>query len=157
MQIRLAQTTDAAAVNELLHQLGHPQDGTAATATRIQAWRYDPASAAYVADADGDLLGLVAVHVCPFFERTGAWGRIVALVVADRARGQGVGGQLVAEAESFAARRGCVRMEVTSADRRDDAHEFYRRRGYLDQTGGSSRFLRDLDETSAIAGLRGHA
>jgi GNAT superfamily N-acetyltransferase len=144
MRIRLARTTDASAVNELLHQLGYPQDDTAATATRIQAWRHDPASAAYVAAADDNLLGLVAVHVCPFFEGTGAWGRIVTLIVADRARGQGVGGQLVAEAESFATTRGCVRMEVTSANRRQDAHQFYRNRGYTDQTGRSSRFLRDL-------------
>jgi len=145
MQIRLAKPTDAAAVNELLHQLGYPQDDTAATATRIQAWRHDPASAAYVADADGDLAGLVAVHICPFFERTGAWGRIVALVVAEQARGQGVGGQLMAAAESFATGFGCVRIEVTSADGRQDAHEFYQRLGYLDQTGESSRFLRDLN------------
>ncbi|TDD72647.1 GNAT family N-acetyltransferase [Jiangella aurantiaca] len=154
MQIRLAHTSDAAAVNELLHQLGYPQDGTATTANRIQAWSDDPSSAAYVADADGDLNGLVAVHVSPFFERTGSWGRIVALIVSDRARRQGVGGHLVTAAESFAASRGCVRMEVTSADRRNDAHEFYRRCGYVDQTGRSSRFLRDLDDTSEIARRR---
>ena len=146
-QIRPAHATDAAAVNELLHQLGYPQDGTGTTATRIKSWGDDPSSAAYVADADGDLLGLVAVHVCPFFERAGSWGRIVALIVSDQARRQGVGGQLVAAAESFAAGRGCVRMEVTSADRRPDAHAFYLRRGYPDQAGRSSRFLRDLDDT----------
>src|SRR5262245_18583904 len=138
MQIRLARPADAAAVNELLHQLGYPQDDTAATASRIQAWRHDPASAAYVADPDGDLAGLVAVHVCPFFERTGAWARIVALVVAKQARRQGVGGQLMVAAESFATRFGCTRIEVTSADHRDDAHEFYQRLGYLNQTGESS-------------------
>ncbi|CAM4137345.1 GNAT family N-acetyltransferase [Kibdelosporangium persicum] len=148
MRIRLAHANDAAAVNELLHQLGYPQDGVATTATRIQIWGDDPSSAAYVADADGDLLGLVAVHVCPFFERTGSWARIVALVVSDQARRQGVGGQLVAAAESFATSRGCVRMEVTSADRRDDAHSFYKRRGYVDQTGRSSRFLLDFKDTS---------
>src|SRR5690242_2878564 len=147
MHIRLAHTTDAAAVNELLHQLGYPQDSAAATATRIQAWGDDPSSAGYVADADGELLGLVAVHICPFFERAGAWGRIVALVVAEQVRGQAIGGQLVTAVESFATSRGCVRMEVTSADHRQGAHEFYRRCGYLDQTGMSSRFLRDLKDT----------
>jgi GNAT superfamily N-acetyltransferase len=161
MQIRLAHSADAAAVNELLHQLGYPQDGATTTANRIQTWGDDPASAAYVADADGDLLGLVAVHICPFFERTGSWGRLVALIVSEQARGQGVGGQLVTAAESFASSRGCVRMEVTSGDRRRDAQEFYRRRGYLDQTGRSSRFLRDLQDTdcesraSRIARRRG--
>ncbi|HEY4459357.1 MAG TPA: GNAT family N-acetyltransferase [Pseudonocardiaceae bacterium] len=144
MQIRPVQATDAPAVNELLEQLGYRQDGVAATATRIHTWREDPAGAAYVADADGEVLGVVAVHVSPFFERAGHWGRIVALVVSDQARGQGVGGRLVAAAESFAADRGCVRMEVTSADRRNDAHAFYQGRGYTIQNGLSSRFLRDL-------------
>lgn len=146
MRIRLAGNGDAAAVNELLHELGYPQDGVETTAARIRAWGADPSGAVYVADADGDLLGLVAVHICPFFERTGSWGRIVALVVSGQARGQGIGGQLVAAAESFATSRGCVRMEVTSADRRQDAHEFYRRREYIDQAGRSSRFLRDLND-----------
>lgn len=151
MRIRPAHTTDADAVNELLEQLGYAQDGTATTATRIQTWGDDTLSAAYVADADGNLLGLVAVHICPFFQLAGSSGRIMALVVSDHARGQGIGGELVAAAESFAASQGCVRMEVTSADRRQDAHAFYRRRGYLDQTGTSSRFLRDLNQLSGTA------
>ena len=144
MPIRHARTTDAAAVGRLLHQLGYPGNDAAATAARIRAWAGDPASAALVADVDGDLAGLVAVHICPFFERAGSWGRIVALVVADRARGRGIGGMLTAAAESFAESRGCIRMEVTSADHRQAAHGFYLGRGYTDQTGTSSRFLREL-------------
>ncbi|WP_350276371.1 GNAT family N-acetyltransferase [Kribbella sp. HUAS MG21] len=140
LHIRPAQPADAAAISGLLHELGYPQDGT--TAARIQAWAEDPAGTAYVADADGNLLGVIAVYVCPFFERTGSWARIVALVVAAQARGQGIGRRLVSAAESFAATKGCSRMEVTSADHRLDAHEFYRRTGYRKQT--SQRFLRDL-------------
>jgi GNAT superfamily N-acetyltransferase len=150
MRIRLTQAGDAEAVDELLRQLGYPQESPAATVARIQAWNGDPAGAAYVAEADGELFGVVAVHVCPFFERAGYWGRIVALVVADRARRRGVGAQLVAAAESFAVRLGCVRMEVTSRDSRADAHAFYRGRGYASETGNSSRFLREFDEISAM-------
>ncbi|GAB3892156.1 hypothetical protein GCM10029964_066500 [Kibdelosporangium lantanae] len=106
MEIRPVRTTDAETVNELLHQLGYPQDDVAATAARIQAWSEDSASAAYAAEADGKLLGVIAVHISPFFERTGTWARIVALVVSDQARNQGIGGELVAAAESFAASRG---------------------------------------------------
>ena len=124
MKIRPATRADASAVNELLDQLGYPQNDLEAIADRIHAWAEDPASAAYVAEVGDDLLGVVAVHVCPYFERDGSWGRIAALVVSDRARGRGVGSHLVAAAESFAASRGCVRMEVTSADRRQGAHEF---------------------------------
>ena len=160
MRIRPAHVSDAAAVGELLHQLGYPPDDTTATADRIGRWDQDPAGAAYVADAGGDLLGLIAVYSCPFFERAGNWGRIVALVVAERARGRGVGSELVTAAELFAASRGCVRMEVTSADRRQHAHAFYRNRGYADQTGRSTRFVRELhtpglDTTPDVARLGG--
>lgn len=144
MRIRPLVSADAEAVDGLLGQLGYAQD-RAATAARLQAWDDDPSSAAFAADLGGAVLGLIAVHVCPFFERPGSWGRIVALVVAEEARGQGVGGRLVEAAEAFAADRGCVRMEVTSSDHREAAHEFYVRRGYEVQTGRSTRFLRDLD------------
>ncbi|MDI5977854.1 GNAT family N-acetyltransferase [Amycolatopsis magusensis] len=152
MKTRPAHPADAVAVTELLDQLGYPGNSAAATAARIRAWAGDPAGAVYVADAGGEVVGVVAVHTCPFFERAGSWGRIVALVVAERVRGRGVGGQLVTAAELFAASRGCLRVEVTSADRREDAHEFYRRRGYLDQRGTSSRFLRELTATGSHAG-----
>ncbi|WP_420000222.1 GNAT family N-acetyltransferase [Streptomyces boninensis] len=144
MRVRPARSADAEVVNELLGQLGYPQHDRAALAARIQAWFDDPVSAAYIAETDDESLGVIAVHVCPFFERQGAWGRITALVVSDRARGHGVGSRLVEAAEHFAAGQGCVRMEVTSNDRRPDAHRFYERRGYTGQAGASSRFLRDL-------------
>ncbi|GIG68699.1 GNAT family N-acetyltransferase [Phytomonospora endophytica] len=144
LNVRRAHIGDTAVLNELFVQLGYPQDAPGATASRIQSWSEDPAGAALVAEADGKVLGVVAVHVCPYLERPGSWGRIVALVVSDRARRQGVAGRLVAAAEAFAESRGCVRMEVTSANRRDDAHGFYRSRGYADQSERSSRFLREL-------------
>ena len=146
MQIRLAHTGDAAAVAELLQRPGQARADVAMTAARLQTWGDDPASAAFVADDDGIVTGLVAVHVSPFFERTGCWGRIVDLIVTGRARGEGIDCHLLTAAESFATSRGCVRMEVTSTDRRPDAHEFYRRHGYADQAGSSARFLRYLGD-----------
>ncbi|MEV5967600.1 GNAT family N-acetyltransferase [Kribbella sp. NPDC051952] len=139
-QIRPARATDAAAITELLRQLGY------GAVNRVGSWGEDPSSAAYVAEVRGEVLGVVAVHVCPFFERAGSWGRIVALVVSEHARGEGIGDQLVLAAESFVMSRGGLRMEVTSSDHRQAAHAFYRGRGYIDQAGTSSRFLRDLAE-----------
>jgi ribosomal protein S18 acetylase RimI-like enzyme len=96
-----------------------------------------------VADADGNLLGLVAVHVEPFIQLPGSCGRIVALVVSDQARRQGIATRLMTAAESFAVEQGCVRFEVTSSNYRAEAHEFYERRGYTNQAARSSRFLRN--------------
>jgi GNAT superfamily N-acetyltransferase len=150
MLIRPADVADAAAVNELLALLGYPQGAPEGTATRIKAWNGDPSSIVYVAEESKVVLGVIAVQICPFFEREGCWGRITALVVSERARRRGVASQLVAAGESFAQSHGCVRMEVTSRQERSDAHEFYRRYGYDDQAGKSSRFLRDL----SLAGQR---
>ena len=146
MNIRSATEADAIAVNDLLNQLGYPQDGVQATADRIQVWADDPALAAYVAESDGDVLGVIAVHVAPFFQRDGSWARIVALVVSDRARRQGIATQLMAAAESFATARGCVRVDLNSANGRHDAHAFYQGLGYADQTDVSTRFLRSLPQ-----------
>ncbi|MET9274753.1 GNAT family N-acetyltransferase [Kribbella sp. NPDC003557] len=142
MQIRLARSTDA--IDTLLEELGYPQDDPAATAVRLQAWTDDPAGAAYVAEADTRLLGVIAVHVVPFFEREGTWARIVALVVSHQARRQGVGTRLLQAAESFAKTQGCRRLEVTSSNHRHPAHTFYQSHGYTNQSEASTRFLRNL-------------
>lgn len=141
MDIRLARSTDAAAINELLDQLGYPQSDPATTAARIKTWTDDPDGAVYVADTEQGLLGVISVHTCPFFERDGTWARIVALVVSDKARRQGVGSHLITAAETFATNQGCLRMEVTSAAHRSQAHTFYESHGY---TVTPTRFLHTL-------------
>ncbi|WP_410788424.1 GNAT family N-acetyltransferase [Kribbella sp. C-35] len=141
MDIRPARSTDAVAINELLDELGYPQSDPAATAARIQTWCDDPAGAVYVADTDQGVLGVIAVHTCPFFEREGTWARIVALVVSPRARRQGIGSRLVAAGESFATHHGCLRIEVTSSPHRTQAHTFYQSHGY---TITPTRFLHPL-------------
>jgi GNAT superfamily N-acetyltransferase len=87
---------------------------------------------------------VAALAVLPFFERPGRWGRVVALVVDERARGLGVGRRLLAATEQAAVARGCVRMEITSSRRRTGAHAFYRSLGYADRCEDSARFLKDL-------------
>ena len=69
--------------------------------------------------------------VVPFHEDE-PWGRISALVVADGARGRGVGRALLEAADAFFLRHGCRHVEVTSGARRHDAHRFYVSNGYQD-------------------------
>jgi GNAT superfamily N-acetyltransferase len=66
---------------------------------------------------------------------------IMALVVAEQARGLGVGRRLVSSAESLARERGASRLMVTTHLRRADAHAFYERLGF-DFTG--RRYLKAL-------------
>ena len=63
------------------------------------------------------------------------------MVVGAEARGSGVGTALVRHVEEFARSRECERIEVTSAERRADAHRFYLARGYEFQ---GRRFIKSM-------------
>ena len=94
-----------------------------------------------LAEMDGEVVGLLDWHVMTTIHRPRPVGRIVALVVADGRRGQGIGRALVAEAEQRMRARGCEKMEVTSNMRLLDAHRFYEGLG-LERS--SYRFAKDL-------------
>jgi len=143
LAVRPARLGDHAAIESLLIGLGYPQ-AEGQTAERLIAWAADPSGTALVAELDGGVAGVVAVHAIPYFERPGAFARIVALSVDGRRRRGGIGRALVAAAEAWAAQRGCVAIEVTSRRSRDDAHSFYRALGYADRCDRSGRLTRPL-------------
>jgi GNAT superfamily N-acetyltransferase len=61
--------------------------------------------------------------------------QIMALVVDERARGAGIGKELVDAAEAWAAAQGCQRLTVATRVTRERAHRFYLREGFvLDKT-----------------------
>lgn len=142
--MRTPVSADAERVAVLLHQLGHPENDVAAVQARLGEWAADPTAAVLVAERDGCVVGVVGVATLPYLERDGRWGRVVAIVTDAEHRGQGIGQALMRAAEQVARAFGCVRMEVTSANRRVDAHAFYRGLGYSDWADRSGRFLKDL-------------
>jgi len=94
--------------------------------------------------AEGDrVIGTCGYHATPMPHRDPPVGRITVLVLTDEARGRGLGRQLVAEAERRLAALGCGIVEVTSNDRLQAAHSFYRHLGY-ERT--SMRFAKALPE-----------
>ena len=141
--VRRLAPDDTEQVARLLELDGHPQAETN-IAARLQRWCEHPDGAAFVWDERGRLLGVIAAHVIPSFETDGAWLRIVALAVAEAARGRGIGTSLVAAAESFGLMRGCSSVEATSLRTREGAHAFYRALGYQDRTDAAGRFQRQL-------------
>ena len=70
------------------------------------------------------------VHPRQFLAETHVFPELADLVVHENARGARVGEALVAEAERWAAGRGCVVMRVRSNVVRERAHRFYERLGY---------------------------
>ncbi|MFG2057173.1 GNAT family N-acetyltransferase [Micromonospora sp. NPDC048930] len=143
VELRPVRRDDAARVAVLLTQLGYPTEEPEAS-VRLSYWLDDPESVLIGAEVRGELAGVVALHVCPLLEVTGKWARLVALVVDEGKRSKGIGRRLVAAAESRAKELGCLRMEVTSSRKRDDAHRLYRRQGYEDVCERSARFMKLL-------------
>ena len=79
---------------------------------------------------DKTVVGMIGLHRMVTIHRPAPVGRIPILVVAKEAQGQGLGRMLVDAAEEWCRKQGCQIIEVTSNDRRAQAHAFYRHMGY---------------------------
>lgn len=138
MTIRSARPGDADVLAALLGELGHP-------ATRAEVverlGRTDARDPVFVAESEDTVIGLIALHLGPQFQRARPVARIVALVVAEPHRGRNWGLRLVQHAVELARERGCGMVELTSRLEREAAHGFYEAAGF---SKTSHRFSRDL-------------
>jgi ribosomal protein S18 acetylase RimI-like enzyme len=87
------------------------------------------------------LVGMVCLDLAYYLPLGALTCRITALAVLPQAQRRGVGRQLLREAEAVARNAGAVRIELTSAAHRHEAHEFYRACNYQD---GALRFVKRL-------------
>jgi ribosomal protein S18 acetylase RimI-like enzyme len=137
--IRDARPEDAPAIAELLAELGFP--AAAETVTQRLAGLAQARETVLVILSSGELLGFVTVHFTPVLHRPTPVGRLTALVIAERARGRGLGRALVAAAEQQLTDAGCALVEITSNHKLTAAHAFYQRLGY---TITSHRFCKTM-------------
>ena len=98
----------------------------------------DGTAAVLVSEADdGTFDGLAHVVVLPnasrpILEPTGPHGELKVLVVAERARGRGIGEALNAEAARWLRARGVIAMHTAVRSTNEDARRFYARTGAVD-------------------------
>lgn len=152
--IRFARTSDVPELARLFSELGY-EIAHDVLAKRLAAF-HAAGEQAFVAadDSSGDrLFGVATLHATPVLHRAGPVGRVTALVVDATFRGRGIGRALMESAERWAVERGCVLLEVTSNQRRVDAHSFYEGLGY-ERT--SFRFARMPRADSAPAVTASH-
>jgi N-acetylglutamate synthase-like GNAT family acetyltransferase len=138
--IRDARVSDAPAIAALLGQLGYETEA-AAVPPRLERLVI-VGDRVVVAEADEKVVGLAHLHASPTIEHERPAAKIAALVVHESRRGEGIGRALVAAMEAEARARRCGFLFLTTAARREDAHEFYTRVG-LEETG--KRFTKSLD------------
>jgi len=127
-KLRDAKPGDAGRLVELIHELGH-EIGEKAARRNIATLK-KLGEAPIVVTLDKKVVGMIGIHRMVTIHRDAPVGRIPVLVVAKEAKGLGLGRMLVDAAEQWCRKKGCKLIEVTSNDRRADAHAFYRHMGY---------------------------
>jgi N-acetylglutamate synthase-like GNAT family acetyltransferase len=137
--VREAGAGDEAAISALLGELGYPAS-VEEVDRRFERLEREVGSWLWLAVEGERVVGLVGLHVMPVIERE-PLGRVTAIVVTEGERRGGIGRALMERAEAEARRQGCERLEVTTADRRSEAHAFYRGLGFEE---ASRRFLKRL-------------
>ena len=133
--VRLARPEDWPAVAGLLVELGRGvAEGTSDDPTHRLAFAGHIRQIEHVTlvacDRDGDIVGVIDTE---YHQRLGdhrPQARVNDLVVAERARGSGVGSALLARAEELARKRGCFRMALVTATWREEAIGFYGNAGW---------------------------
>ena len=132
--IRRAEASDAQALSELLTQLGYPSSASEITDRLNALTKYERAVAMVAVNGFGEVVGLVTGHLFPSIHDNQPVAWLTTLIVLEDARGAGIGSLLVNHIEEWAAQNGAMRLAVTSANHREEAHAFYEKRDY-ERTG----------------------
>jgi GNAT superfamily N-acetyltransferase len=106
----------------------------------------DDSHCLYVAQSDdGNIVGYISTHWIPYLFMRGSEGYVSELFVVDRARGQGIGRELLDLVEAEARRRGCTRLSLINLRSRESyKRQFYIKAGWQERTEVAN-FVRVLD------------
>ena len=144
--IREVRDGDAEAVSVLLDELGYPTPAEAVPG-RIAKMRAEGGQWTFVAEATDDgggapsVVGMATIIVRHMISYEEPFGRLASVVVKDGWRSRGIGAALMERTEEICREQGCSVIEVTSAEHRPRAHDFYRRLGFEERP---RRFIKKL-------------
>ncbi len=139
ISIRLAKPDDAAAVADLIHQMGYSVSETQ-TAKRIQLY-LQPSYMLLVAQKENEVVGYIALHIYNVVHLPAPEGRIISFCVDEKVRGSGVGTVLLHAAEDYFKENGCYKIVLNSNLKRPDTHQYYLNRGYQFTSKHFAKFL----------------
>jgi GNAT superfamily N-acetyltransferase len=127
--IRLAELSDAHAIASLMGELGYATRA-AEMQMRLEPILQDPRYRTFVAVRTGKICGMIGTFCHHSYEHNNVGGRILALVVTEKMREQGIGRALINAAETDFTQRNITRVAVNTRFTRADAHQFYESVGY---------------------------
>lgn len=140
--IRPAIATDTDFIRQLYHEVesnGSPEWRTDENSPYTDRWiddvieRSPDDQAIFVATIDERPVGYVWVLALVDFDTIEPRGHIAGVGVDDSARGQGLGGQLVAAAEDWCRVRGLPEVSLHGYMGNTGAHRLYERLGFQDE------------------------
>jgi GNAT superfamily N-acetyltransferase len=123
---RQYQQDDLAKLQILMLELGYSVDLTVLGENIGEI--YKKGGEIFITEIDGDVVGSVCVLIDARLAE-GVYAEIVSLIVSKNIRGQGVGKELVKEAENWAKTR-VNKIRVRANEVRTLAHTFYKNQGY---------------------------
>jgi N-acetylglutamate synthase-like GNAT family acetyltransferase len=127
--IRRARPGDAAAVRQLVRQLGYAPDDRNYDETFAQVVRH-PEAAVFIAQMGTRVVGYLAMSHRPQIRLASRLASIDEIAVEDSERGRGIGSELLGAAVAHARSLHCVRVDVqTSRSRGTAVQTFYAERG----------------------------
>lgn len=139
LTIREANTSDASSLQQLLNQLEQPLSEEEVI-EKINRYKL-PFYHLMIIELDSKAVGFAALHWYDVFYDIGLVGRITAFCIDKEFRSKGIGQKLLQGAEVFFTEQGCIRIEVSSNERRTGAHSFYLQNGFIIN---SKRFIKQL-------------
>lgn len=140
--IRTARQEDAAALAELMNELGYPST-QAQMSERMEAILLQPAYTTLLACLGDSIVGMLGACHQHYYEHNGSYVRILALVTHKDHRKIGVAQTLLAAAEDWARERdaGALVLNCGNREERAAAHKFYAARGFRARSTGYVRML----------------
>lgn len=142
--IRQASLTDVPALLPLYEELGYVMT-EGELSEQFRQLLTHPDYGFLVIEQDGTLLGFLGYAKLYYFEQSGHYYRILALVVAERARRQGVATQLLDALKAQALTGGASALALNSGARaeRQPAHAFYQNYGFSQSSLGFGLALKE--------------
>lgn len=142
--IRQAHLADVPALLPLYEELGYPLTENELT-DQLALLLNHPDYGLLVIEQDGELLGFLGYAKLYYFERSGHYYRILALVVAEQVRRKGLAGRLLDTLKAQASSDGASALALNSGigANRQPAHAFYQDYGFSQSSLGFGLALKE--------------
>ena len=132
--IREGTPADGEVITQLIAELADSIGETASpTAEYVYTFLSFPGSHIFLAEEDGQVFGMLSFSIRPNLYHAESCCLVDELVVAEKARGKGVGKALVQRLVLHAKEAGCAEASLSVMPGNTRAREFYRSLGFIDE------------------------